>query len=245
MFKKFICSSIVFLLCVHLYCQVGEQRSAFSVGLNGGMTMNTMNFSPTIKQRQKKGAMFGINCRYISEKYFSTICGLEIELNYANLGWEERIEDGSGNTYSHSIQYVQLPLLMQLGWGKESNGLKFIFEAGPQLGFSLGTSEKLGGGTWDTSHRPNNVVYQYDHDIDHSFDYGILGGMGVEWSFGRNHLLLHGRYYFGLGDTYDHSKQGYFSRSANQTIEVKLTYLKDISFPKLFKKKKKEVKIEK
>ena len=121
MFRKFICSVIVFVISLLVYGQVGEHRSAFSVGLNGGMTMNTMNYSPTIKQRQKKGVMFGFNCRYISEKYFSTICGLEIELNYANLGWEERIEDGSGNTYSHSIQYVQLPLLMQLGWGKESN----------------------------------------------------------------------------------------------------------------------------
>ncbi len=237
MFCKFICLIVTFFLSTQLYGQVGEHRSTFSVGLNGGVTMNTMNFSPTIKQSQKIGPTFGVNCRYISEKYFSTICGLEIELNYANLGWKERIEDGSGNTYSHNIHYVQLPMIMQLGWGKEKSGLKFIFEAGPQLGFSIGTSEQIGGGTWDTSHRPNNIVYQYDHDIDNSFDYGILGGLGIEWSFGKNHLILHGRYYFGLGDTYDHSKQGFFSRSANQTIEVKLTYLKDINFPKLFKKK--------
>ena len=218
--------------------QVGLHRSAFSAGFNGGVTLNTMNFSPSIKQSQKIGPTLGVNCRYISEKYFSTICGLEVELNYANLGWKEKIEDGSGNTYSHHIHYIQLPMMMQLGWGKEENGLKFIFEAGPQLGFSLGTSESIGGGTWDTSNRPNHVVYQYDHDIDHSFDYGIIGGMGVEWSFGKNHLLFHGRYYFGLGDTYDHSKQGFFSRSANQTIEIKVTYLKDVNFPKLFKKKR-------
>lgn len=236
--RKFVCIVMAMLFCMQMEGQVGLRRSAFSVGVNGGMTMNTMNFSPTIKQSQKNGVMMGLNCRYISEKYFSTICGLEIELNYANLGWKERIEDGSDNNYSHDIHYIQVPMIMQLGWGKEQNGLKFIFEAGPQLGFSLGTSEHLEGDPWDTSNRPNNVVYQYSHDIDHSFDYGILAGMGLEWSFGKNHLLLHGRYYYGLGDTYDHSKQGFFSRSANQTIEVKLTYLKDIRFPKLFKKKR-------
>lgn len=210
--------------------QVGDRRDDFSVGVNGGLTMNTMNFSPTIKQSNKMSPTFGLNFRYVSEKYFSSICGLQLELNYASLGWKELIEDGSGNTYSHSINYLQVPMLMQMGWGKEHKGLKFLIEAGPQIGFSLGTSETFGGGTWDTSNRPNNVVYQYDHDIDNSFDYGITAGLGVEFSFSGNHIILHGRYYYGLGDTYDNSKQGYFSRSANQTIAVKMTYLRDIRF---------------
>ena len=210
--------------------QVGDRRDDFSVGVNGGVTMNTMNFSPTIKQSQKISPTFGLTFRYISEKYFKSICGIQLELNYASLGWKERIEDGSGNTYSHSINYVQLPMLMQMGWGREHKGLKFLLEAGPQIGFSLGTSETFGGGTWDTSHRPNNVVYQYDHDIDNKFDYGIAAGLGLEFSFSGNHIILHGRYYYGLGDTYDNSKQGFFSRSANQTIGVKMTYLRDIRF---------------
>lgn len=210
--------------------QVGAYRSIFSIGTNGGITMNTMNFSPTIKQFSKKSPTVGLSFRYISEKYFSSICGVVIELNYANLGWKENIEDGSGNTYSHSINYLQMPLLMQMGWGKENKGLKFIFEAGPQIGYALSTSESRGGDAWDPSNRPNNVVYQYDHDIDNKFDYGIAAGLGVEYSFNKNHILLAGRYYFGLGDTYDNSKKGYFSRSANQTIEVKLSYLHDIKF---------------
>ena len=221
---------ILFLSFVlRLSGQVGDYRSTLSVGGNIGVTMNTMNFSPTIKQSSKLFPTIGVSCRYISEKYFSSICGVLLELNYANLGWKELIEDGSGNTYSHSIHYLQLPMMMQMGWGKEKKGYKFLFEAGPQIGIALGTSESRGGGTWDSSHRPNNVVYQYSHDIDNHFDYGIIGGIGIEYSKGRNHYTLEGRYYFGLGDTYDHSKQGYFSRSANQTIEVKVGYLHDLS----------------
>ena len=227
------------VLPISSLAQVGDRRSDFSVGFNGGVTMNTMNFSPNIKQNKKNSPTFGINCRYVSEKYFSTICGLQLELNYANLGWDEKIEDGSEHTYTHSIHYAQLPMLMQMGWGKERKGLKFILEAGPQIGYAFSTGEKFGGGNWDTSKRPNNVVYQYDHDIDNHFDYGIVAGLGVEWTIGKSHLITHARYYYGLGDTYDNSKQGYFSRSANQTIEIKLTYLHDIKFPKIFKRKKK------
>ena len=209
--------------------QVGERRTDFSLGINGGVTMNRMNFSPTIKQSQKIDPTFGLSARYISEKYFTAICGVLIELNYSNLGWKELIEDGSNNTYVHSLHYLQVPFLMQMGWGRELSGFKFVFEAGPQFGYCLGTSSQFGGAPWDPSHRPNNVVYQYDHDIDSNFDYGILAGFGIEFSKSGNHFLLNGRYYYGLGDTYDNSKQGYFSRSANQTIEVKLTYMRDFS----------------
>ncbi len=212
----------------NINAQVGDYRSIFSLGGNIGVTMNTMNFSPTIKQSFKTFPTFGLSGRYICEKYFSTICGVLVELNYANLGWKEQIEDGSGNTYSHDIHYLQFPLMMQMGWGKEKKGFKFLFEAGPQIGYALGTSESKGGDTWDTSNRPNNVVYQYEHDIDTRFDYGIVGGLGIEYSKGKSHFMLEGRYYFGLGDTYDHSKQGYFARSANQSIVVKLSYLMDI-----------------
>lgn len=218
--------------------QVGEYRSDFCAGVNGGVTMNTMNFSPTIKQSSKIGPQLGVSFRYISEKYFKSICGVLVELNYANLGWKEKIEDGSSNTYSHGINYLQLPLLMQMGWGKERKGVKFVLEAGPQIGYAFSTSESRGGGEWNVSHRPNNVVYQYDHDIDNRFDYGIAAGLGVEFSTGGSHFIIQGRYYYGLGDTYDNSKKGYFARSANQTISVKLTYMKDIRFKKKEKRKK-------
>lgn len=208
--------------------QVGEHRHDFSVGVTGGYTMNKMDFVPKIKQSMKGSPMVGFATRYICEKYFTTICGVELELLYNNLGWKEVIEDGSGNTYKRDWHFIEMPILMQMGWGRERKGLKFLFEAGPQLGLYLGDKEYKGGGTWDVSARPNGVVYQYGKDPDNKFDYGIAAGMGVELSSPIGHFLLQGRYYYGLGDLYDNSKRGKFGRSANQTVLVKLTYLCDI-----------------
>ena len=222
-------TTVLMIITIPVYSQVGERRTDFSIGINGGITMNRMNFSPSIKQSQKINPTFGLSFRYISEKYFTAICGVLLELNYADLGWKELIEDGSNNTYIHSLHYLQMPFLMQMGWGRERKGFKFMIEAGPQLDYCLGTSYQKGGDPWDPSNRPNHVVYQYDHDIDNNFDYGILAGFGLEYSHSGNHILLNGRYYYGLGDTYDNSKKGYFARSANQTIEVKLTYMRDLS----------------
>ena len=190
--------------------------------------MNKMDFNPTIKQNYKSAPTFGLTGRYICEKYFTTICGVQLEVNFANLGWEELIEDGTGNTYSRDLTYVQIPMLMQLGWGYEHRGCKFIFEAGPQIGFNIGSTEHRGGGVWDDSNRAGGMNSQYGMKVDHPFDYGITAGLGIELSTGIGHFLLDGRYYYGLGDAFDNSAKGTFRRSANQTIAVKLTYLFDI-----------------
>ena len=190
--------------------------------------MNKMDFMPKIKQSMKGAPMVGFATRYICEKYFTTICGVELELQYNNLGWQEVIEDGSGNSYQRDWHFVEVPILMQMGWGRERRGLKFLFEAGPQVGFFLGGKEHRGGGVWNPSARPNGVVYQYGKDPDNQIDYGIAAGIGLELSSPVGHFLLQGRYYYGLGDLYDNSKRGDFGRSANQTLLVKLTYLFDI-----------------
>ena len=208
--------------------QVGERRSDFSFGFTAGMTSNTMDFEPKIKQSGKLSPMVGVAARYVCEKYFTTICAVEWELQYNNLGWKEDIEDGSGNTYKRDWYFLEMPILMQLGWGRERRGFKFFIEAGPQVGLYLSGKEHKGGGEWDPTYRPNGVVYQYDKDPDNKIDYGIAAGAGLEFSSPVGHFLLQGRYYYGLGDMFDNSKRGKFGRSANQTILVKLTYLFDI-----------------
>lgn len=227
--KKLLILILLSATCVKfVQAQVGERRSDLSVGVNGGMVMTQMTFEPKIKQNMKSSATFGLTARYVCEKYFSSICAIQVEFNYANLGWEELIEDGSGNTYKRNLNYIQMPLLMHMGWGREERGLKFFINAGPQVGMFIGGSEEYGGGVWDVSKRPNGVTYQYGKDVDNSFDYGIAGGLGLELSTGIGHFLLEGRYYYGLGDVFDNSKKGDFGRSAHQTIAVKMTYLFDI-----------------
>lgn len=229
---KTILLCLAFLADTASKAQIGESRNDFALGVNVGMSMNKMDFSPTIKQNYLNAPTLGITARYVCEKYFSSICAVQVELNYAKLGWKENILDVSHNTYERHLSYLQLPMLMQLGWGREKRGLKFIFSAGPVVQYLFADKEKRGGGEWNTDHRPNNIIFQYDHKPDYHFDYGIMGGIGLELSTGIGHFLLEGRYYYGLGDIYDNSKKGYFQRSAHQTILAKLTYLYDLKTTK-------------
>jgi len=225
---RHILFSLLIFASINCKAQVGDHRRDFSVGFSGGYTLNRMSFSPSIKQAMKGGTMFGFTTRYICEKYFNSICGVQVELNYQDLGWKEVIEDGTNNQYTRNLRFLELPLLMQMGWGKERRGLKFLLEAGPYFQYNISSSEKKVGDPWIEDYRPNSVTYQYHNDIDNKITYGIQAGLGVEFSSVVGHFILGGRYCYGLGDLYDNSKKGYFGRSANATIEVKLTYLFDI-----------------
>lgn len=209
--------------------QLGELRNNLAVGVNGGLNMSKVSFSPSIKQNSQYGMAFGGTARYICEKYFKMICGIQIELNYSQRGWNEKIEDDTGNTYSRTMNYLEIPLLAHLAFGKDAidQGVRFFLNMGPQLGFFLNEKENMSD-NWDSSHRPNGIVQQYGKMVETKLDYGIVGGAGLEVSTGVGHFLLEGRYYYGLSDFYKSTKKDEFGRSGHSYIGIRLTYLYDI-----------------
>lgn len=217
---------ILFLgISTNLFSQVGELRNNFSIGVNGGMNFNKVTFTPNIQQTTYNGINGGISMRYISEKYFAMICGALLEVNYAQRGWEEVIEDGSDNSYNRTMNYLEIPFLAHLAFGKEQGqGMRFFIHLGPQIAFLLSESESKGG-NWDPAGRFNA---QYKMKVHNKFDYGITGGLGAELRTKAGNFLVEGRYYFGLSDFYNNSKKDVFSRSAHAIITAKLSYLFDL-----------------
>ena len=172
--------------------QIGEPRSNFSVGVNGGVNLNSASFTPTIKQNSLMGITGGLTARYISEKYFAMICGAQVELNISQRGWDElfEMEDENGQTikvpgktYTRKMTYVDIPFLAHLAFGRE-RGLQFFVHAGPQIGFLIGESETIEGIDMNTLSNTQKAIYGVK--IQNKFDYGITGGGGVE--IGRAHV---------------------------------------------------------
>ena len=166
--------------------QIGEPRSNFSVGVNGGVNLNSASFTPTIKQNSLMGITGGLTARYISEKYFAMICGAQVELNISQRGWDElfEMEDENGQTikvpgktYTRKMTYVDIPFLAHLAFGRE-RGLQFFVHAGPQIGFLIGESETIEGIDMNTLSNTQKAIYGVK--IQNKFDYGITGGGGVE-----------------------------------------------------------------
>lgn len=226
--NKYIISLLFAALSVPASAQLGAQRNNLSVGFNAGVNYNNVSFNPTIKQKGYMAYVGGFTARYLSEKYFSIICGTQVELNFSQRGWEEMIEDNT-NTYSRTMNYIEMPFLAHLGFGKEQ-GTQFFVNMGPQVAFLLSEKENFSS-DWDASNRPNKVNYQYNKKADNKLDYGLVGGAGFDINSKVGHFLLEGRYYFGLGDIFknDNSNVNNFDKSSHNTISVRLTYLFDLT----------------
>ena len=228
--KKWIVSALACFLTLPIMAQLGEERNNLAVGVNLGMNMTKVDFSPRIKQKSHNGMALGVTARYMCEKYFNMMCGIQAEINYTQRGWKEDIDDGSDNTYSRTMNYIEVPLLAHLAFGKDAldKGTKFFINMGPQVAFFLNEKEKMSE-DWNPAYRPNGVNQQYGKWVENKFDYGLLGGLGMELSTKAGHFLLEGRYYYGLADFWGSSKKDEFGRSGHSYMGVKLTYLFDIT----------------
>ncbi len=217
-----LCIAFLFVLCNTASAQLGEQRSNFAVGINGGMNYAMVTLSPSVKQGGQMGINGGITARYISEKYFAMICGLQMEINFSQRGWKEALdEDQTGDPYFRTMNYIEVPFLAHLAFGRE-RGVRFFLNLGPEVAFLLSEKETTKDFT------PVSTTEQYGKLADNRFDYGITGGAGLEIRTGAGNFLLEGRYYFGLADFYNNTKKDYFSRSAHSVISAKITYLFDL-----------------
>ncbi|MBR1688976.1 MAG: PorT family protein [Prevotella sp.] len=226
-------------LCIS--AQVGDHRNELAVGFNGGYMMSQVAFTPKVQQKQLGGLTGGLTLRYTCEKYFSSICAIVGELNYAQTGWNEDIRTvddepvlnaaGEALSYQRRMSYVQLPVLARLGWGRERRGFQGFFQVGPQIGWFLSesTSKNFSLGDATQNERASKIVAQDTMAVENKFDYGIAVGAGLEYSIpNAGHLLLEARYYYGLGNIYGNTKSDYFGKSNFGSIIVKVSYLFDI-----------------
>ena len=217
----------VFAALPSLHAQVGELRQNFALGVNGGINLNSVSFSPSVKQKNLMGITGGVTARYISERYFKMICGAQIEVNFSQHGWDEYYKDYPNLGYTRTMNYVEIPFLAHLAFGKE-RGMQFFIHAGPQIGFFLSDKYTITG-DWSELANTNIVTEQHDKSVDNKFDYGIAGGAGVELRTKAGNFILEGRYYYALSDFYASAKKDYFARSAHGVITAKITYLFDLT----------------
>ena len=241
------------LLPLSAIAQVGEFRKDFAVGVNGGYVLSNVAFTPKVPQGMLGGATFGLTARYTCEKYFSSICAIVGELNYAQIGWKEDIltmqdqsvplhTDPSQNLqYTRKMSYIQVPVLARLGWGRERSGFQGFFQVGPQIGFFLSDKIESNFDVRNPEFNPSSKEYKYGNirashvvaqdtmAVENKVDYGVAFAAGLEFSHRKmGHFILEGRYYYGLGNIYGSTKRDYFGSSNFGNIIVKFTYLFDI-----------------
>lgn len=241
--KLYLILSLAMMPFLSVMSQIGEHRNDFTLGVNGGYILSNVSFTPKVTQGYHGGLTGGLSMRYVCEKYFKTIASVYAEVNYSQLGWKEDILDinnqavinpvtGLAENYSRTINYVQIPILAHLAWGKEYKGVSFFVNLGPQFGFYLSEKTKTNFNVKDCNmnDRVSTVVAQDTMAVENKFDYGIAVGAGMEYTVPKvGHFLVEARYYYGLGNIYGDSKRDYFGSSNFGNIIIKAAYLFDIT----------------
>ncbi|MDU1890229.1 MAG: porin family protein [Dysgonomonas sp.] len=229
---------ILFILLLPVFCVsfLSGQNSKFepewNVGVGFGPTFSSIDFMSggrkAINTKSKQQFHGGIAIRYLSEKNLGVIA----ELNYSQQGWEEDFDKNSDNNtenkgyaHTHQLNYLELPVLTHIYFGRK---VRFFVNLGPKLSFLMSDSETISNelATLLTSGEAsaNMTTHQYYRMAERKIDYGLMGGLGLEFRTGIGNFSLEGRYTFGLGDIYNNSKADHFSRSANRVISARLTY---------------------
>lgn len=207
-------------------CVVNAQthyKPHLSVGFKGGMTMSEMSFSPSVKQSFTDGTAGAVTFRYTEEKLF----GLIAEFGWAQRGWKEKFDE-SPCRYSRALTYLHLPLLTHIYFG--SSRFKCFFNLGPEFSYMIADKITANFDYRDPYHAEGfpskaRMTEQLAMDVKNKFDYGIVGGFGVEFYVTpRNSVTLEGRYYFGLGNIFPAAKADTFSASRNTSIEITVGY---------------------
>ena len=218
--KKFLLAITCLLICQFGQSQNDSSESEWAFGVNAGVTLSDISFNPSIPQDMLQQYVGGATARYISEKNF----GIQVELNYSMRGWKQKEEEGAQpNKYTRSLSYLELPVMthMYFNMGRRA---RLVFNLGPQLSYKI--SEKtITKEIYVVENMPPYYGVGDDMDIQRPFDWGLIGGMGVEIRTGVGSFILDGRYYFGLSDIFSNHKSDYFQASSNRVINIKLTYL--------------------
>ena len=201
MHKKYLASAL--LVLVTSVAAFSQERSWF-VGLKGGFAL------PTISQtnetfidndrdiEQTLRYTGGLAVQYFVDKNF----GLQVELNYAQRGWQQSFPASSGRgsdpnkSYEVFLNYLEVPILGHAYLGRKN--LRLFLNGGVYIAY-----------LYDNSIKQTNVnieeddVFVYDPRFQNKVDFGVRGGGGFEVVTAIGMFQVEGSFSWGINSIID------------------------------------------
>ena len=196
--------------------------SRVDIGARGGVTFSSVMFKPSINGTFGMGYTGGVTFRYSEENHF----GLLAEVNIVQRGWAEKFED-LPYKYQRVLNYIEVPIMSHIYFGRRA---KFFINAGPEIAYYLGDHINSNFDYKDTSdlegfHDKNRREEQLTMDVSQKLDFGIVAGLGGEFSVNRrNSLSIEARLYYGIGNVMPSGRQDTFSLSNQLSIGLTAGY---------------------
>lgn len=210
---------LLLILSIAVSAQPRLRIPEMYVGVHAGAMASTMLFKPNIANIDIMQSPLTINGGLVFRYAGHKACAIQTELNYMQRGWRETITLGQTTMdYTRQLDYIEIPLLMHLYFGKER--FRGFFNLGPQIGYCIRDI---------ATSLPEGVTAPHYLPIDKPFDWGLAGGLGCYLRTRKIGLFqLEARFNFSMGTTYNNRKVDYFSQSNAMNLSLNFAYLWEI-----------------
>lgn len=210
---------LLLILSIAVSAQPRLRTPEMYVGAHAGAMSSTMIFKPNIANIDIMQSPLTINGGLVFRYAGHKVCAIQTELNYMQRGWRETITLGQMTMdYTRQLDYIEIPLLMHLYFGKER--FRGFFNLGPQIGYCIRDV---------ATPLPEGVTAPHYLPIDKPFDWGLAGGLGCYYRTRHIGLFqLEARFNFSMGTTYNNRKVDYFSQSNAMNLSLNFAYLWEI-----------------
>ena len=185
------------------------------VGGHAGVMASTVLFNPSFDGMDILQSPLSVNGGLVFRYAGHKVCAIQAEINYMQRGWREV---GTDVDYRRQLDYIEVPLLMHLYFGKKH--FRGFLNLGPQIGYCFR----------DVSYGTPNPLYAHQYEkIDKPFDWGVAGGLGVYYRTNKIGLFqLEARMNYSFGGVFGTSKIDYFTSASPVNLSVNFAYLWEI-----------------
>lgn len=212
---------LLFWLMTHVaIAQPRLRRPEIYVGAHSGIMASTVLFQPNIAKIDVMQSPLTVNGGLVFRYAGHKVCAIQAEVNYMPRGWHETIAVSENLTidYTRRLDYIEVPLLMHLYFGKER--FRGFINLGPQIGYCFRDV---------ATQLPNTITLPHYQPIEKPFDWGLAGGLGCYYRTRRIGLFqLEARFNFSMGTIYNNRKVDYFSQSNAMNLSLNFAYLWEI-----------------
>ncbi|MDX9696581.1 MAG: porin family protein [Bacteroidales bacterium] len=180
-------------------------------GIRQGANLSFVEFSPSIAGKMDYGYNGGLVFRHTNEELFA----VQVELNFSQKGWIEDF-DTIPNTYSRKLNYVEIPFMAQIYFGKRK--LNYYVNLGTAFAYLISEKETM---------EINDPLYTreyYNKPIENNFDYSVVAELGIRYDSKIGAFNFGGRYYYTVTSLYKFDAANIYEISRNQVINISLTY---------------------
>ena len=171
------------------------------VGVNGGADYNHFIIDKHYQTDYVFEDRWGLTLGVMGQYDINSWLGIRAELDWTQKNYRHTREVKQSMCYDYTNNYLQLPVMATFSFGGQK--LRGFCNAGCYLGHWLNSGRK----GFDTSSFDRRV-YDISEDIelnstrDQRFDFGFLGGLGLEYRFHRHWAAqVEMRYYYSCVST--------------------------------------------